>query len=330
MNQNLVKGHRNDARTWWASPTDHFYRISNELEDEHLRAALLSLPDGVAVPVRGRDYKVVPSSPRREGYTEFDYGTAIKSGCRLFFMYTSGDIESIVIETINLRELVHFVSLSMTVPTAAVPAADPRCLVVISHGFSPDVGPDYPIVRTMVTVAQSRGWRVLIPDYRESYLHSNDRDSRSQILLHHLVHACTKEGVCPPESVVLVGHSQGGACSAVVAAGKPTASDIRGLIMFGSENAAKLDGLRQCPPLPPRDICVVHALQDGVIPHSEAVSMVQSWRLPASCFISLQSHTPVGSKDCWGDDIAHDFLSKSLVKGAVGALEAFLLHYERE
>lgn len=319
----LVVGDPNDALTWWADPRDTFYLPDTTQKVSRLRTALHSLPDGSTLPIRGRNF----------ANEKFDYGVAVKASSRLFFINESGDVESFPIDYINFSHLVHFVSerkgsireeelLHQNVMT------DLNHLVVIRHGYSPQVGPDYPLVRTLEAVARSRGWRMLVPDYRESYSwdHSRGREARVRILFQELL--CLEEP--KPRVVVLAGHSQGGACSAYSARDQRLvkAVGIRGLFMLGPESALRHDKMKQPPALDSKDIRIVHADVDGVISHSEVEGMVKRWKLPSSGLVSLRATTVQGSQDCWGDDIAHDFLSKQLIVGAVAAFESFLSQYE--
>jgi hypothetical protein len=42
----------------------------------------------------------------------------------------------------------------------------------------------------------------------------------------------------------------------------------------------------------------------------------------------LQDNTRAHEKDCWGEDIAHDFLSKQLMTGAIREFLSFIAAYE--
>merc|ERR1712137_1068372 len=125
-----------------------------------------------------------------------------------------------------------------------------------------------------------------------------------------------------PESVVLVGHSQGGAASSLAATERVIKScNIKGLLLYGSENPRDLDGMNWIPPLPKGNGVIVHAEGDFVVSSAELESTAGAWGFD---FISLQSAVPRAKRDCWGDDINHDFTAKDLMQSAVTILKDFL------
>jgi hypothetical protein len=222
---------------------------------------------------------------------------------------------------INFFALVHFldeVSLSSSLKRETAPVGtDASKVVVLSHGWSQVVGPDYPLVRTLEIVAKRRGWKVVVPDFRPSYRYKSarGRSERVSVLLTELL--CLRPRA---RTVVLAGHSQGGAASSLVCSPRVVeAAHIRGLFVAGAESARHLDGMTWVPPVP--HVQLVHAERDGVIGASHLQAQAKAWDVPLTL---LHSAVEYGSRDCWGDDIHHDFLSKELMEGVVHHFGAFL------
>jgi hypothetical protein len=125
-----------DATQWYPSRNCKFIFPQNEEELTSLQTYLISLENGSALPVRGRDFNLLG------GVTEWDYGVAFKythvreeiGGGRMLvvdvernedreskkkkkgeeipsilFMWESGLIERFAINVVNFIELVHFV-----------------------------------------------------------------------------------------------------------------------------------------------------------------------------------------------------------------------------
>lgn len=138
--------------------------------------------------------------------------------------------------------MVHLARVESSLPHSARPIDDNK-VVIISHGWSERIGPNYPLIRTLENVGRQKGWKVIIPDFRRSYSYnsSRGRSERVRILYEEIICLDPK-----PETLVLVGHSQGGAASANACVDRVVAaSNIKGLLMMGSENpgAAKIQFL---------------------------------------------------------------------------------------
>lgn len=210
-------------------------------------------------------------------------------------------------------------------------------VVVIAHGFSEEVGPNYALVRTLEATARRVGWRPIVPDFRSTYAlpgRTARRRARARIVrrvLENLPAGC--------ERVALVGHSQGGAACAVAlewgsgtAAGVAERANVCALLMLGSESPLQLDGMRAAPRLSSRSalhdhgagcqpITIVHAEGDKVIAARHLRRVAQQW---GAGYVELRSNVEFGAKDGWGDCIHHDFLAKDLMHAAVRALRAVL------
>jgi len=225
-------------------------------------------------------------------------------------------VESFLIQGINFHRLVHFV-----VTTEPVPSAPPQfrsdLVVVISHGWSQECGPAYPLIRTLEGVARRKGWRTVVPDFRPSYKFGHDRGRSERVRQIYEELLCLNPR---PAGVALVGHSQGGAASSLAATPRVVDSiPVKGLLLLGSENPLSLDGMNWVPTPPVRGI--VHAAGDHVISCSELRSVAQRWGFP---FHQVESEVQGGKKDCWGDDIHHDFLARDLMNSVVAIYEQFL------
>ena len=66
---------------------------------------------------------------------------------------------------------------------------------------------------------------------------------------------------------------------------------------------------------------IVHAVGDGVIPHTDLKKLADNWGVEFRVF---ESAVPKNTCDVWGDDISHDFLGKDLLHFALGEFEGFL------
>jgi pimeloyl-ACP methyl ester carboxylesterase len=300
---------------------------------------LESLPDGSCLPVRGRDRLDA-------GFDEWDSGMALKSGSNLWFLYGSGDLEGFPIRRINFVHLVQFTAARSGSPQSGrtqieddveeddasnrhrdCPAhAD---VVVISHGWSEEVGPDYPLIRTLEMMTVRCGWRAVVPDYRPTYRYGSarGRSERVRALYEELICLSGEECRCEQRGdvqrrrrVVLVGHSQGGAASAFACTDRVVqAGNIVGLLMLGSENPRALDGMGWAPS--PARTLIVHAEGDGVISSGELADVAKAWGCQ---FVELQSSVRARQRDWEGDDINHDFLSRDLMESCMQLFEEFL------
>jgi hypothetical protein len=111
----------NNALTWYAhSAADRYFVPRTHVDVRKVRLQLHALPNGACLPVRARDFVrvsdlhaastasggvtaagTVSEARRADDHPKmgpFDYGIAVKNGARLFFLYESGDIESLLID----------------------------------------------------------------------------------------------------------------------------------------------------------------------------------------------------------------------------------------
>lgn len=303
-----------NALEWYPTDEDIFYEPQELSDAEKVGKFLHFLPDGTCLPMRGRDWQSVDT------FTPWSYGVAIKNGSRLFFLYESGDIESFLVCGVNYLELVHFI---FPRPRArfSLPLPDSDHVVVISHGWSEIAGPDYPFIRTLQSVAASMKWKVIIPDFRPSYRYDADFTSRRGRA--ERVKLIYEELLCldpKPSHLVLVGHSQGGAASSLACTDRVVQScNVKGLLLFGSECPLSLDSMNWVPK-PPKGL-IVHAEGDRVISIGEMEETARRWDFE---FKALKSTVASGQRDCWGDDINHDFTAKDLIIQATAIFREFL------
>jgi hypothetical protein len=157
------------------SSSDTFVEFKTEFELWQLKKFLLSLPDGTTLPCRGRDYVGMTH------FTDFDFGCAVKNEEELHFIYETGAVEHFRIDFIDYRNLVHFVDrrnvfedFESELSSADVDKAKRRA-VLIAHGWSPDSGPSYSLIRTLELRARAKGWFVVVPDFREAYRFGHHR-----------------------------------------------------------------------------------------------------------------------------------------------------------
>lgn len=310
---------RGEGLQWCGSPLDAYFVPSSSTQIRSLIAYLQSLPDGCYLPVRGRDFETALSS-----LGEWDYGVARKSGNRLFFLYETGDIESLPIRAINYETLIHFCATktAATNLTSHPKLPDVNRVVLINHGWSPKVGPDYALIRSLESVAVKLGWKAVVPDFRPSYRYGETRGRAERIRQIYEELLCLEP---KPETVVLVGHSQGGACSSLACTNRVVQSaNIKGLMLLGSESPLTLDAMNWVPMV---EHCgIVHATKDNVIDISEMRRVAKKWGL---MLMELDSNVEKGAQDCWGDDIHHDFLAKDLLTQVVSLFQDFLVTCQR-
>jgi len=233
---------------------------------------------------------------------------------KLYFLYENGDTEIFEIDGINYIELVHFCLINVDMPNEPI---DPRHVVIISHGWSEKLGPNYPLIRTLEAIALRKGWKAIVPDFRESYKYGylRERSERVRIIYEEIICLDPK-----PDTLVLVGHSQGGAASCHACKERVVlSSNIKGLLLLGSENPRIHDQMNWKPPI--ENIQFVHAEGDSVIGLFENELLASFWDVP---FHKLTSICKNGRTDFSGDDIHHDFMVKDLLTQVVFYFEQFL------
>lgn len=198
-------------------------------------------------------------------------------------------------------------------------AAMEKNVVIFSHGFSPDVGPNYCYIKSFESYIQRMGnWTVIVPDYRGTYdfeTTKHGHSERTRLLLEEL--ACLES---KHTRVVLVGKSQGGAVSASVCTPRIVkACKIVGLIMIGAENPLSYN--RNFPRPPVQHMSIIHTSGDRVI-HPE--SLRQLSELWGATFHLLESRIPAAARDKMDNDIAHAYMEKHLFEGSMDIVRASL------
>lgn len=267
-----------------------------EIDSDKLRKFLSNLKQGAMLLCRGRDTIS----------DDWDYGIATKSGERLFIHYESNDAESIRTDCISSK-LVEFVQ---SFPTKKAKSAT-KGVIILSHGWSPQVGPNYPLINALRTIGNSEGFEVIVPDFNKQ-IHQyttnqvRSRAERVKVIYEELLSLDPSFNRQVP--IILVGHSQGGAASATACTDKLCKSrNICGLLMLGSENPISLDKMNWVPQV--ENMKIIHATGDNVISIESLRKCAQKW----NCEFKELTSTAVG-KDKWGDDINHDFLAKDLMR----------------
>ena len=118
----------------------------------------------------------------------------------------------------------------------------------------------------------------------------------------------------------MVGHSQGGAAAALACDERVVAAcSIKGLLMVGSESPLEMDGMRWVPPVPL--VRLVHADKDAVVSPNMIRQVAQRWNAPLDV---LASELQAPSAHYNEDDIAHDFMTKSLIEQLAAIFTSFL------
>ena len=296
-----------------------FYEPPNATAVNQLVQWIINQPDGSCFPIRGRDFISFTD------FDEWDSGVAVKDGERLFFIYESGCIESFYIHIINFKELIHFTILKEKKNEFVQDNinCDPLKVIILSHGFSDQVGPNYPLIRSLETIAIRLGWKVIVPDFRPTYKFGAHRGRAERVRMIYEELLCLNP---KPEIIVLIGHSQGGAASCLACTERVVNNyPISGLLLFGSENPLSLDAMDWIPPFPKEKMLFVHSEGDYVISIGEIENVTKRWNCD---LIQLNSTVKHGERDCWGDDIHHDFIAKDLMNSAVDILKNFLSQFE--
>jgi hypothetical protein len=241
----------------------------------------------------------------------------------LYFLWDTGRTERFALDIVNFFDLVEFVDAASP-GRPSIPPMIPRRpghVLVLAHGWSPIVGPNYPLIRTLEAVAGNAGWEVKTPSFLESYRMGSIRGRAERVVTIYQQLLCLNER---PTRTVLAGHSQGGA--AVALACKPDvvqACHIVGLLLIGAESPLEMDGMAWTPRVPLTEI--IHAADDGVISLNMIRQVAQRWQVPLTV---LDSKVPKFAEHYNQDDIAHDFLSKCLIEPLVTHFLSFLQRCE--
>lgn len=168
-----------------SSSSSRYLQPQSPEEAVALRDWLHTLPDGAILPVRGRDrvageyhdaelgesegaHASDPPPPLADVFTPWEYGVVLKHARRLFLLWEAV-VESYLIDGCDYIDQLHFhEDQRQGAPPATAPTA-PRAVVVLSHGFSDEVGPNYALVQCLAGFLRANGYRVIVPDYRPRY-----------------------------------------------------------------------------------------------------------------------------------------------------------------
>ncbi len=175
----------------FAKEDDIFFQPKKFSEIEAVYSRLEALPAGSVLPCRGRD--VLPKqNPAHFGevvLTDWDFGYVTLNEGRAFFIWTD-KVESFPIRGLDLRKLVHFKIASaarqevLLVDTSLKTTASLR-ICLISHGYSPERGPEYALIRSLEAQALKNGWTPIVCCFLESYKFgpSRGRSERVKVCL---------------------------------------------------------------------------------------------------------------------------------------------------
>ncbi|MDP2438773.1 MAG: alpha/beta hydrolase [archaeon] len=341
---------------WYPTAEDGFLEPPAD-EDEHeaLQRVLTSLPDGSTLPCRGRDriglggksftewsygvcikYTMEESDSSEKGGIERErdqareqqsnsQGGAKEKAPLLFFLWDNGRTERYGLDVVNFVDLVQFVdpdnrapvSLPFSSPSSSSSSSLSDKVVIFAHGWSPSVGPNYPLIRTLQHVAAAAGWRTIVPSFVGSYRMGSQRSRAERVATVFEELLCLEPR---PSIVALVGHSQGGAAVALACVPRVVeACRVRGLLLVGSESPLEMDGMQWAPRVPVSRI--VHADKDAVVSSNMMRQVSQRWGVPLLLLDSGLSSYAAHYND---DDIAHDFMTKILIEQLVPIFISFL------
>jgi pimeloyl-ACP methyl ester carboxylesterase len=271
-----------------------------------VRNWIYSLDDGQLFACRGRDFTtdsmmVVLQSDHLEEresacqmqLTQWEYGVGLKMNRSVFLLWQE-KVEKHDIGSLDLVSLLHVCGRADTSPPlyggvgALHSAPCKKAVIILCHGFSPDVGPRYPLIIILNKFFAHLGYAVVQPNFTDTYAYgpARGRSERACVVLEALLHVRSR---FPDSPVVLIGHSQGGAAAAQACRRSVVADgNIRGLVMIGSESprerinlpqflcsdnedllsnrATSIDIYGQPPPgLTPAQILMLHSTRDPVI-----------------------------------------------------------------
>lgn len=225
------------------------YFVPQSLEEvTELRKWVYELSNGSCIAVRGRDRSLPVNWPGPQQadavdlaeaivkhrasitdlFTNWELGVALKSNNNLFLMWPA-IVECYPIGTIDFLSLLHF-RKTPKLPLDRMHICDAKTVsshvpglhqatdkvIVLCHGFSPDVGPKYAFIQVLQAWLTALGWTVVVPNFTASYAYgpARGRSERVRIVLEELLIITSQTHAHHRAPVVLIGHSQGGAAVA--------------------------------------------------------------------------------------------------------------------
>eukprot|EP01038_Epipyxis_sp_PR26KG_P007674 gene7674-10443_t len=351
-----------------------FYEPQSTNYDQiiQLRDWVYGLLDGSILKVRGRDLTHVhddmisvnimerlgPIDTNNPLFTEWEYGIAVKFE-RVLFLLWPEKVERYSIGSIDYINLLHFAAYSSECEESLIEiqhnsksieaAIDNSDTIILCHGFSPEQGPNYPLIKLLIVWLlgfQNKRWNVIIPDFRSTYKYGSarGRSERCKVILEEII------ALRPQNSnIVLIGHSQGGAAAAQCCSEKVVkGGNIKGLIMIGSEspieklpnqfdyedndnnnrnnnnNNNDLIHLDRPRALDPNQIMLIHSDKDRVISHLQIQQLSEFWGgVP---YFNLVTNSKAENElYCdWADDVQHDFMALDLLPNLLHLINNFL------
>jgi predicted alpha/beta hydrolase family esterase len=204
-------------------------------------------------------------------------------------------------------------------------------LLVACHGYSPENGPSYAFFSALVSmISKLKGWSIAVPDFRTSYAFgaARGRSERLRLIQEEILVQVAAMGSLP-SSVVLVGHSQGGAACAQLCCSDRLveALKIGGLVMLGSESPMERlpppEGLSELDDgdiiihatrpsrLTPDNIHIIHSRRDQVVGEHVVQSLAAAWGV--RCRVLKSDVLPDNTGCEWAADVQHDFIALDLL-----------------
>ena len=152
---------------WQPVESSEFFIPETDEECCQIRQWIHTLPDGSLLPVRGRDYDRGDSGDILH-FTNWEFGILSKMKRRVFLMWAE-TVESYLIDGCDFGQLLHIECTRSAVLEEAPKTLNKNITVILSHGFSEEDGPNYPLICTMSTFLRYQGYEVITPDFRSRY-----------------------------------------------------------------------------------------------------------------------------------------------------------------
>jgi hypothetical protein len=109
------------------------------------------------------DESETSSNEATSKFTDYSFGLAVKSHRSLFLLWKD-KVENYPIGQLNLSNLLHFRSTNLAYPTSFsldTPENIGNNFIILSHGFSPDLGPDYALIHILTAWFKGMGYQVI-------------------------------------------------------------------------------------------------------------------------------------------------------------------------
>ena len=170
---------------WPPSAHSAFAQPQSSDEAAEIKTWLYGLQDGQMFACRGRDYEFdsimhalqtdhpdaieASLSPK---LTNWEYGVGIKMARSVFLLWET-KVEKHDIGSLDLISLLHVCSERVSQPPIprGLPSAvsNAPTVVILCHGFSPELGPLYPLLIILRDFLTANGFPVIQPDFTATY-----------------------------------------------------------------------------------------------------------------------------------------------------------------